>query len=121
MPRPGTPPSRPSPPGAALDPDTVRGVAPPREPPFDERSALRESLMLVNEQSWAAARRALSTLAAKVPQSKNYRALLGYVRGREAHVAGRTDEAALEYQRALELDPGLAMAKQALADVQRRR
>ena len=101
----------------------TRSAAPasPREPAFDERAALRESLMQVNDQNWAAARQTLSTLAAKVPQSKNYRALLGYVRGREAHAAGRTDEAALEYQRALELDPGLTMAKQALADVQRRR
>lgn len=119
--RPGTPPGRPPIPSAAINPDTVRGVAPPREPAFDERAALRESLMQVNDQNWAAARQTLSTLATKVPQSKNYRALLGYVRGREAQAAGRADEAALEYQRALELDPGLTMAKQALADVQRRR
>lgn len=119
--RPGTPPGRPPTASQALNPDTVRGAGAPREPAFDERAALRESLMLVNDESWAAARQALSTLAARVPQSKNYRALLSYVRGREAEAAGRADEAALEYQRALELDPGLAMAKQALADVQRRR
>ena len=119
--RPGTPPGRPPTPSAAINPDTVRGVVGPREPAFDERAALRESLMLVNEQNWAAARQSLSTLATKVPASKNYRALLGYVRGREVQAAGRADEAALEYQRALELDPGLTMAKQALADVQRRR
>ena len=119
--RPGTPPGRPPVPSSGINPDTVRGVAPPREPAFDERAALRESLMQVNDQNWAAARQTLSTLATKVPQLKNYRALLGYVRGREAQAAGRADEAALEYQRALELDPGLTMAKQALADVQRRR
>lgn len=120
-PRPPTPPARPPTPSSSLNPDTVRGFAPPKEPAFDERAALREALMLLNEQTWSAARQALSTLAAKVPQSKNYRALLGYARGREAQTAGRADEAALEYQRALELDPQLAMAKQALAEVQRRR
>lgn len=116
-----SPPQRPPAPSAAISPDTVRGVAGPREATFDERAAVREALMLLNDQSWSEARQALSTLAAKVPQSKNYRALLGYARGREAQTAGRTDEAALEYQRALELDPQLAMAKQALAEVQRRR
>lgn len=120
-PRPASPPLRPPAPSAAINPDTVRGVAPPRDPTFDERAALREALMLLNDQSWSDARQALSTLAAKVPQSKNYRALLGYARGREAQAAGRADEAALEYQRALELDPQLTMAKQALAEVQRRR
>ena len=119
--RPGTPPQRPPTASAAINPDTVRGQAPPREPAFDERAALREALMQLNEQSWSAARQTLSNLAAKVPQSKNYRALLGYARGREAQAAGRADEAALEFQRALELDPQLAMAKQALAEVQRRR
>ncbi|HSN29137.1 MAG TPA: hypothetical protein VLT45_22770, partial [Kofleriaceae bacterium] len=119
--RPPTPPARPPTPSSAINPDTVRGVAPAREPAFDERAVLREALMQLNEQSWSAARQTLSTLAAKVPQSKNYRALLGYARGREAQAAGRADEAALEFQRALELDPQLAMAKQALAEVQRRR
>ena len=119
--RPGTPPQRPPAPSAAINPDTVRGVAPVRDPAFDERAALREALMLLNDQSWSEARQALSTLATKVPQSKNYRALLGYARGREAQAAGRADEAALEFQRALELDPQLTMAKQALAEVQRRR
>ena len=120
-PRPGTPPQRPPAPSAAINPDTVRGVAPARDPAFDERAALREALMLLIVQSWSEARQTLSNLAGKVPQSKNYRALLGYARGREAQAAGRADEAALEFQRALELDPQLTMAKQALAEVQRRR
>jgi hypothetical protein len=114
--RPGTPP-QPQPYGS----DTVRHAGLPKEPPFDERAALRESLMMLNEQNWAGARQVLHNLAARVPQSKNYRALLGYARGREAQVAGRIDDAALEYQRALQLDPDLAVAKAALAEVQRRR
>lgn len=117
--RPATPPARPATPPSSTETGRHAGV--PKEPPFDERAVLRESLMLLNEQNWAGARQVLHTLAARVPASKNYRALLGYARGREAQVAGRFDDAALEYQRALELDPGLALAKAALAEVQRRR
>ncbi|HSN28588.1 MAG TPA: J domain-containing protein, partial [Kofleriaceae bacterium] len=49
--RPPTPPVRPPSASSALNPDTVRGVAPAREPAFDERAALREALMQLNEQS----------------------------------------------------------------------
>lgn len=77
--------------------------------------------MMLNEGKWAEARQALHTLAAKVPQSKNYRALLCYARGREALAAGKPDEAQLEYQRALQLDPDLDMVKQAIAELARRR
>ena len=77
--------------------------------------------MLLNDRRWTPAREALNNLATRVPQSKNYRALLGYARGREAQAAGRHQEAELEYLRALQLDPELALAKQALAEVQQRR
>jgi len=120
--RPAMPLRPPSPPAPqSYNPDTVRHAGLPKEPPFDERAALRESLMLLNEQNWGGARQVLQNLAARVPQSKNYRALLGYARGREAQAAGRIDDASLEYQRALQLDPDLAVAKAALAEVQRRR
>jgi len=88
---------------------------------FDENSALGEALALMEARNWTAARHALHALAAKVPQSKQYRALLCYARGREAHVAGRAEEALIEYQRALHLDPDLAQVKQAVAELQRRR
>jgi hypothetical protein len=130
--RPGTPPvARPTTPSGArpttppppqqYNADTVRHAGVPKEPPFDERAAHREALILLNDQSWTQARQVLHNLAARVPQSKSYRALLGYARGREAQAVGRVDDAALEYQRALQLDPDLAMAKAALAEVQRRR
>ena len=77
--------------------------------------------MFMEQRNWTAARHCLHALAAKVPQSKPYRALLCYTRGREAHVAGRADDALLEYQRALQLDPDLAQVKQAVAELQRRR
>jgi hypothetical protein len=129
-PRPSTPPGAPPKP-MDYNPATIRysgaSPAPPpvrptvATPPFDERHALRESLMMLNERKWADARQALHTLAAKVPQSKHYRALLCYARGREAQVAGKSDEAQLEYQRALQLDPDLDLAKQAIAELTRRR
>ena len=62
----------------------------------------------------------MHALAVRMPQSKQYRALLCYARGREAHAAGRLDEASREYQQALQLDPDLAMAKQAVAELRRR-
>jgi hypothetical protein len=121
--RPTTPNARPqSPPpraNADLNPATVRGVQPASA--MDERTALRECMMLLNDQDWAAARVALHNLAAKVPQSRSYRALLCYARGREAHAAGRVDEAKLEYERALQLDPQLDLAIQAIGELGRRR
>lgn len=113
------------PPPADFNPPTIRHLGaptlPPATQPFDERSALRECMMLLNDRSWTEARVALHNLAAKVPQAKTYRALLCYARGREAHASGRADEAQLEYQRALQLDPALDLAGQALAELNRRR
>lgn len=110
-----------------FNPGTIRysGVQPAPKPTgtpvFDERQALRECLMMLNERKWSDARQALHQLAAKVPQSKNYRALLCYARGREAHAANKPEDAQLEYQRALQLDPDLDLAKQAIAELGRRR
>jgi hypothetical protein len=115
----GSPPMRAHDP---LNPDTIRhaGVQ-PAAPAFDEQRALMDATQLLQTRNWGAARQALHALAARVPQSKPYRALLCYARGREAQQTGRTDDAALEFQRSLQLDPNLAPAKQALAEVQRRR
>lgn len=137
--------------GGDLNPGTIRhnGVSPPPQPPttqvmpktqpvpttqqptqaiprapaasFDERGALREAMILLDTKQWMAARQALHNLAAKVPQSKSYRALLCLARGREAQAAGRPDEALLEYERALQHEPELAQAKQAIAELPRSR
>jgi hypothetical protein len=128
-PRPGTPPQRastPSRPPATREsstkiPTRQTQPLPKAAAAFDERLALREALMSLNEKNWTAAKASLSTLAVKVPHSKQYRALLCYARGREADGDGRADEALLEYQRALELDPHLDLAKQAMAELARRR
>jgi hypothetical protein len=119
----------PAPSSTNFNVSTQRGVAPsqPTQPlqrapaAFDENAALIEALGLMEQRNWSAARQSLHALAAKVPQSKQYRALLCYSRGREAQAAGRGDEALLEYQRALQLDPDLGQVKQAVAELQRRR
>ena len=127
--RPGTPPIRPAsppllPPKPAIhDADTIRGTGAQQRtaPVFDERIELQQALDLMAAKNWLAARQAMHALAARVPQSKQYRALLCYTRGREAQATGRGEEAALEFQRALQLDPELSQAKSALAELLRRR
>jgi hypothetical protein len=133
--RPSTPPQRPATPVRPTtpgNPSTIRysGVQPmqvtqplPRTttPVVDEEAELAQAMNLLSAKNWSAARQVLHALAAKVPQSKQYRSLLCYTRGREAQSSGRVEEATLEYQRALQLDPDLAVAKQALGELQRRR
>jgi hypothetical protein len=87
---------------------------------FDEDGALQQAKQLLAKRDWTAARMALHALAVRVPQSRPYRALLCYARGREAAAIGKPDDAATEYQRALQLDPELAVAKQALGELKRR-
>jgi hypothetical protein len=130
--RPGTPPMRAQTPPRTgeIDPGTIRNTSPPpTQPPpmqqrtapvFDEKLAFNEALAHLQRGYWAAARSALHALASKVPQSRQYRGLLCYARGREALAAGKPDDAAMEFQRALQLDPELVQAKQALAEIKRR-
>ncbi len=101
------------------DADTQRGVQPAGA--FDERAAAAQATALLAASDWSGARQALHALAAKVPQNKSYRALLCYARGREAQSASRFEESILEYDRALQLDSELAVAKSARADALRRR
>ncbi|MDB4954374.1 MAG: hypothetical protein JWO36_1943 [Myxococcales bacterium] len=116
-------PARPTGAMDAINPPTLRYGEQHKAPgqAFDERGALEHAVELITAKNWLGARQALHALAARVPQSKQYRALLCYTRGREAQIANRGDEATLEFQRALQLDPDLAAAKEALAEIQRRR
>jgi Tfp pilus assembly protein PilF len=70
---------------------------------------------------WEAARQTLAALAARAPDVPRYRALLSYARGREAQLAHRLDEARVELQDALQIDPELQLAKTALAELFTRR
>ncbi len=88
---------------------------------FDERAELQQVLGALAQKNWSTAKTLLNGLAARVPASKQYRALIAYTRGREAQSAGRGEDAVMEFQRALQLDPDLQQAKSAMAELLRRR
>jgi hypothetical protein len=89
----------------------------PAAPPRDEAAVLE----LLQHQQWDQARSALHQLAAREPSSKRIRALMCYARGREAQLDRRVDDARVELQDALELDPDLQIAKTALTELFTRR
>jgi hypothetical protein len=116
-------PPRPSSPPQPDAPKRPTGPIPvqPAPAPATEQVELQRALDLMAARNWGAARQAMTALAARSPASKPYRALLCYVRGREAQAAGRPADALLEMQRALQFDPELAQAKAAIAELQGRR
>jgi len=123
--RPSTPTITPPAP-AATDPATHRGTGewsplPKTTPAFDERAELQQVLDALAAKNWGQAKLFLNSLAARVPSSKQYRALLAYTRGRDAQAAGRGEHAVMEFQRALQFDPELEQAKSAMAELLRRR
>lgn len=101
-------------------PSRTGGAPRPPAAAWDERAALQDALDLVGARDWVAAKAAVHALATRVPQSRPYRALLSYVRGREFQANGKHSEAQGEYERALQLDPSLAQAKLALANLKRK-
>ncbi|MBL9019250.1 MAG: hypothetical protein JNL83_33990 [Myxococcales bacterium] len=111
--RPGSSPSAPSGPLP-----TLGGAARPAQPVDRELAPILE---LIAQQQLAAARVALETLCTRQPQNTKYRALLCFTRGREAQLAQRIDEARVELQDALQLDPDLQLAKTALGELFTRR
>ncbi|HEY5923882.1 MAG TPA: hypothetical protein VIV11_19520 [Kofleriaceae bacterium] len=123
IPRPNTPQRAPA--SEAASPATIRytGAQPPpqsKSAATDESAELKHAMDLLTSKDWTAARLAFHALAAKVPQSRQYRALLCYARGRETQATGRADDATMEFQRALQLDPELQIAKDALRDLGRK-
>jgi len=78
-------------------------------------------LDLLQRQQWDQARTVLHQLSARDPSSKRIRALEAYARGREAQLDRRLDDARVELQDALELDPDLQVAKTALTELFTRR
>jgi tetratricopeptide (TPR) repeat protein len=94
-----------------------RGPATARLPGRDEAAVLD----LLQRQQWDQARSALHQLSARDPSSRRIRALVCYARGREAQLDRRLDDARVELQDALELDPDLQPAKTALTELFTRR
>lgn len=113
---------RPAPPATQPAPQPARPAA--AQPAPTAGGADRELapiLDLIKLGQLAAARVALETLTARSPNTPRYQALLHYARGREAQLAKRVDEARVELQDALQIDPDLALAKTALAELFTRR
>ena len=116
--RTGSVPSTAAPTSGAPRPGAAGATAKPGLPVDRELAPILE---LIAQQQLGAARVALETLCTRQPQNLKYRALLCYARGREAQLAQRIDEARVELQDALQLDPDLQLAKTALAELFTRR
>jgi hypothetical protein len=100
------------------------GSAPIRAPGTAPPATVRDEaavLDLLQRQQWDQARSALHQLQARDPSSKRIRALMCYARGREAQLGGMVDDARVELQDALDLDPELQVAKTALTELFTRR
>ena len=105
-----------SPPAASPDGIRIAGARPANTNP-----RLTSAIELLARQQWDAARAALTSLAAESPASSQIKALLAYETGRRAQMEKRLDEARVELQRALQLDPDLTLAKTALGELFARR
>jgi hypothetical protein len=104
-------------PPRAGNPVRQSGAQPIVAPAATEAAAVE----LLGRQQWEPARTMLHQLRAREPASRRIPALMAYARGREAQLAGRVDDARVELQDALDLDPGLQLAKDALTELFRRR
>jgi tetratricopeptide (TPR) repeat protein len=78
-------------------------------------------LALIERGEWDQAQRTIDRLASRNPQSRKYQAMASYALGRRAQVEHRLDEARVELQRALMIDPDLEVAKTALGELFARR
>ena len=121
--RPGAPaaptPASPAPPsGPARAPGTARPAGSGAPVTARDEAAVID---LIQRQQWDQARSALHQLSARDPSSKKIRALMCYARGREAQLSGLVDDARVELQDALDLDPELQLAKTALTELFTRR
>lgn len=96
------------------------GVASPTAaaPPLRDANAVID---LLQRQQWEEAKTALHQLQARDPSSKRIKALMSYARGREAQLEGRVDDARVELHDAVDMDPGLQLAKTALTELFTRR
>ncbi|HRC55521.1 MAG: hypothetical protein IPI49_07815 [Myxococcales bacterium] len=74
----------------------------------EEASDLRAAESLINAGNWAGAKPVLQRLATANRAEPRYRALLAFVLGHEAKLAGDGTRARAEWDRALQLDPEIA-------------
>ena len=90
----------------------------PLKKPIDGEANVME---LLHRGQWDAATAAIDQLLATKPDSPRYRALRAYQKGRKAQLEGQRDEARVELENALQLDPDLQLAKTALGELFTRR
>ncbi len=109
---------RPAAPPAVAPPIAVAPSSGPRPVVEPELVAIHA---LLQKGFWEQARAALNALIARAPTATRYQALLAYAKGREAQLSRRLDEARVELDTALQLDPDLQIAKTALAELFTRR
>jgi hypothetical protein len=101
---------------------TPRPLAPGTSPPPGGADPQLVAILdLLAKRQWDTARTQLDSLASKHPGSARHQAVQAYARGRRAQVEQRLDEARIELDRALQLDPDLQPAKAALAELFTRR
>ena len=114
--------------GEALRPGSARVATPaqgfpvvaPAAAPSSDRE-IAAVLQLIDVGQLAAAKVALESMTARSPGMPRLRALLHYVKGREAQLGKQIDVARVELQDALQIDPDLQLAKTALAELFTRR
>lgn len=111
--------THPAPAAATVQARQSIGSQPPPAQQADPE--LAPILALLEHGQFAACRVALETLVARSPNVARYRALIAYTKGREAQHARRIDDARVELQEALQIDPGLELAKTALGELFSRR
>jgi hypothetical protein len=105
-------------------PPVARPLSPVRQTGGNPVLTSRDEAVVVDllqRQQWDQARSVLHQLSARDPSSKRVRALMCYARGREAQLERRVDDARVELQEALDLDPDLQLAKTALTELFTRR
>ncbi|HEU0030211.1 MAG TPA: J domain-containing protein [Kofleriaceae bacterium] len=108
---PSTPATPPAPPAGPRPTGTMPNIDRELVPVYD----------LMQRGQWEQARQVITALSSKSRGAPKYRALLSYTRGRQAQLAGARDDARIELETALQLDPDLQLAKTALAELFARR
>jgi len=86
-------------------------------PILDETAELAAGQDMLRRGDWKGARMKLQALSNRVPQSKQYHAMLSYAKAKENPTTQLVTMAIAELERLVQADPTQMMAKAALADL----
>jgi hypothetical protein len=89
-------------------------------PRVDEPAELASGHELLRRREWTLARQTFQALANRVPASRHYRALLTYATAKETNIARYVEQAIVELERAMAVDPSLSALNVLLADLRRK-